>query len=174
MFFILRAQNLFVSTNGGLATTLMLYVLFNIFYALMAIPFGNLSDRIGRRKVIVSGYFLFSLVCLGFLLFNSVFAYIVLFILYGLVYALVVGNQSAFVSDLSSDETRATAIGFFQTVIGICAILSGVLAGLLYDISSNLVFIYGFSLSLLSVILFLVFGNVYKLNSSSSLRRKSS
>ncbi len=172
MFFILRAQNIFGIEGDGLAVTLALYVLFNIFYSSMAIPFGKLFDRIGRRIVMVRGYLLFSVVCLGFLLFNSILAYSILFILYGLVYAMVVGNQNAFVSDLSSPETRATAIGFFQTVIGICAIVSGIVAGLLYDLSSNFTFIYGFSLSLLSVVLFWVFGKVYKQNNSIPIKGK--
>jgi MFS family permease len=162
MFFILRAQEVLSFGTNKIATTLMLYVLFNIFYAGLAIPFGKFSDKIGRRRILISGYLLFSLVCLGFLFFDSLAAYIVLFIFYGTVYAIVVGTQRAYVSDLSSESHRATALGFFQTTIGICAIISGIVAGMLYDLSFSYTFAYGFGLSLISGILFLVFRRAYK------------
>jgi MFS family permease len=57
MFFILRSQAFFTG-KLSVGVPILLYVLFNIFYALFAIPFGGLSDRIGRREVIVFGYFL--------------------------------------------------------------------------------------------------------------------
>ena len=62
---------------------ILLYVLFNIFYALFAIPFGLLSDKIGRRKVIIFGYFIYSLTAFGFAYFNSLKSFIALFALYG-------------------------------------------------------------------------------------------
>ena len=71
---------------------ILLYILFNVFYAVFAVPFGRLSDKIGRKKVIVFGYLLFSLTSLGFALFNSLTTFIVLFALYGMVYAIVDGN----------------------------------------------------------------------------------
>ena len=114
---------------------------------------GKLADTIGRKKVITSGYFLFALVCLGFIIFNSLWIYIPLFILYGLVYATVMGNQRAYVSDLSLGEERATALGAFQTIAGICAIASGIIAGLLYDISTSYAFAYGALLGIIAAIM---------------------
>jgi MFS family permease len=159
MFFVLKATTIFNHQGGYILPVIpiALYVLFNIFYTIFAIPFGRLYDNVGRRKTILSGYILFTIVCTGFLFFSSFFAFIVLFILYGLVYAMIVGNQRAFVSDLSPANLRATALGLFQTVIGITAIISGILAGALYDINSNYIFIFGALTSLTSVILFLIF-----------------
>jgi MFS family permease len=159
MFFVLKSASAFgVSiTKDNLFIPILLYVFFNIFYALFAIPFGKLSDEVGRRRVLLMGYLLFSLVCLGFLFFSSLLAMIFLFISYGLVYAMIVGNQRAFVSDRSPKELRATALGAFQTVIGLASIISGVIAGLLFDINSNFTFIYGAALSFLSVLIFLFF-----------------
>lgn len=154
MFFVLKSMDTFSNMSNKMVIPIMLYVFFNFIYAVFAIPFGKLSDKIGRRKVIVAGYLLFGLVCLGFLFFSSLLAYIILFILYGLVYAMVVGNQRAFVSDNSPSRYRATALGIFQTIMGLCSIFAGVIAGLLFDINSNWVFIYGAVLSLLSFILF--------------------
>jgi len=163
MFFILKASSLFpFDSSTAIATSLLLYVFFNVFYASFAIPFGRLSDKIGRKKVLIAGYFLFSIVCFGFLLFNSLISYIILFILYGLTYALVVGNQRALVSDISPEQLRATALGIFQTVIGIAAIVSSLIAGYLFDINSSFTFVYGALISLVSVASFLFFGRYFK------------
>ena len=162
MFFILRAQEFFTG-RLSIGVPILLYILFNIFYALFAIPFGNLSDRIGRRKVLISGYLLFSLTSLGFAFFNSLIAFIVLFALYGMVYAIIDGNQRAFVSDLSSGELRATALGTFHAVIGLVALPASLIAGFLWqNISPGAVFIYGSTTSIISVILFFIFGSCFR------------
>ncbi len=161
MFFVLKSTSLFNSGiwtgNMKFAMPIMLYVIFNIFYAGLAVPFGRLSDRMGRKMVLVLGYLLFALVCLGFIAFTSLPWMIVLFIGYGITYAMIVGNQRAFVSDVSDERLRATSLGAFQTVIGISAIISGLIAGALYDINTGFTFFYGFALSFVSFILLLVF-----------------
>ncbi len=161
MFFILRAQGLFAG-KLSVGLPILLYVLFNIFYAMFAIPFGALSDRIGRKKVLVLGYLLFSLTSMGFAIFNSFATFILLFALYGMVYAIVDGNQRAFVSDLSSYELRATALGTFHTAVGLAALPASLIAGFLWGLFPELTFIYGSAISLVSVILFVVFRNQMK------------
>ncbi|RKY40264.1 MAG: MFS transporter [Candidatus Omnitrophota bacterium] len=162
MFFILKAQKFF---EGKLSVgiPILLYVFFNIFYAVFAIPFGELSDKIGRRKTLVFGYLLFSLVSLGFIFANSLAAFIILFALYGIVYAIVDGNQRAFVSDLSSEELRATALGTFHTIIGLAALPGSLIAGLLWQINPNITFIYSTGISIISVVLFLSFKNYFRM-----------
>ena len=161
MFFILRAQEFFTG-KLSIGIPILLYILFNIFYALFAIPFGILSDRIGRRKVIVLGYFLFSLTSLAFAFLNSLTAFIVLFALYGIVHALIEGNQRAYVADLSSEKLRATALGTFHTINGLIALPASLLAGYLWQINPTITFVYGFAISIISVILFIVFRNYFK------------
>ncbi|HID25463.1 MAG TPA: MFS transporter [Thermoplasmata archaeon] len=142
MFFIRRAQLLF---TGASAVTMpvLLYVVFNVFYAAFAIPFGILSDRFGRKKTLITGYILFSLLCLGFALLNTFTSFLLLFALYGLVYAIVDGNQRAFVSDLSNRNIRATSLGVFHTTIGLTALPAGLIAGALWkNFSYNAPFIY--------------------------------
>ena len=158
MFFILRAQEFFTG-RLSIGAPILLYILFNIFYALFAVPFGNLSDRLGRKKVLVLGYLLFSLTSLGFVFFNSVIAFIVLFAFYGIVHAIIDGNQRAFVSDLSSGELRATALGTFHAAIGLAALPASLIAGFLWQsITPSAAFIYGSIVSMVSVVLFFVFG----------------
>lgn len=161
MFFILRAREFFTG-KLSIGAPILLYILFNIFYAVFAIPFGTLSDKIGRKKVIVFGYLLFSLTSLGFAFFNSLISFIVLFALYGIVYAIIDGNQRAYVSDLSSEELRATALGTFHTTIGLITLPASLIAGFLWQINPNITFIYGTVVSIVSVVLFITFRKYFK------------
>ncbi|MCP8305203.1 MAG: MFS transporter [archaeon] len=161
MFFILKAQEAFMG-RSSVGVPILLYVLFNISYAVLATPFGILSDRIGKGKVILLGYLLFSLTSLGFAFFDSLIAFIILFFLYGMVYAMIDGNQRAYVSDLASEELRATALGTFHTTIGLITLPASLIAGFLFEIAPNATFVYGSVMSLISVILFLVFRDYFK------------
>ena len=131
MFFILRAQQLFGGVEA-VAAPLLLYVLFNLVYAALAMPIGIWSDRIGRRNVLALGYALFALTALGFAFVSNLAGLIVLFALYGLVYALVDGSQSAFVSDLSHAGVRSTSLGLYYSAVGVAAIVSSLVAGELW------------------------------------------
>lgn len=150
-FFLLR-----IGIESGEKYALLFYAFFNVVYALSVRRFGKISDKIGRRIVIFSGYLLFTLVCIGFVFLGSItgnlaiLAAFLLFILYGLVFALIEGNQRALVSDLS--EYRGTAQGIFQATIGLAAIPAGIIAGLLWVIP-DLTFIYAATLSLLASLL---------------------
>ena len=131
MFLMLRAQGLF-SGAEAVALPLLLYVLFNLVYALFAWPAGIWSDRVGRRRVLALGYALFSLTALGFAFVSSLAVLIALFALYGLVYALVDGSERAFVSDLSPAELRGSSLGIYYAAIGVAAILSSLAAGAIW------------------------------------------
>ncbi len=171
MFFILKAGGLFAG-RLSVGAVILLYILFNIFYALFSVPFGKLSDKVGRETVIVSGYLFFSAVCFGFVFFRSVTAVIILFALYGLVQAMIDANQRAFVSDLSPEGIRATGLGVFHTVIGLAALPASLIAGLLWQkISPSSVFIYGGVMSIISVVMFLVFSRYFKNSRSFRLKQ---
>ena len=72
-----------------------------------------------------------------------------------MVYAIIDGNQRAFVSDLSSRDLRATSLGTFHTMIGLAALPASLIAGFLWRIDPRLTFIYGTLISIVSVVLFL-------------------
>ncbi len=131
MFFILRAQSLF-SGAQAVALPLLLYVLFNVVYAALAMPVGIWSDRIGRKQVLILGYALFALTAIGFAIVSSLAGLVVLFALYGLVFALVDGSERAFISDLSHSRVRATCLGVYYGFVGVSAIVSGLIAGWLW------------------------------------------
>jgi MFS family permease len=128
-FIVLRAQDLNVNV---LEITLML-VLFNLTYALVSTPAGILSDKIGRRRVIVVGWTIYALVYLGFALSTSVWHMWVLFAAYGIYYGIVEGVAKAFVADLVPAERRGTAYGYYQGVVGLMLLPASVLAGWLWD-----------------------------------------
>lgn len=152
MFFILKAQQLF---TGSMATAapLLLYVLFNFVYAALSIPIGIWSDKVGRKKVLAIGYVLFSVTAFGFSAISSLAGMIILFALYGLVYAIVDASQSAFVADLSHSRLRGTSLGLYYSVVGIAAIISGVVAGWLWSWQGpSSVFLLGSAASLLAAL----------------------
>ena len=157
MFFVLRAYEFFSELYVGamvFAIPILLYVFFNLAYTFFSIPCGILSDKLGRKKVLLTGYLLFCLVCLGFTLASSTPMFILLFLLYGLTYALVDGTQRAFISDLAPQELKGTALGTFHTAIGLATFPSGLIAGILWQcIGFNATFFYGFTLSLIAFIL---------------------
>ncbi|MCW3131339.1 MAG: MFS transporter [Candidatus Methanospirare jalkutatii] len=171
MFFILGAMSYFASNasqnNIALVFSIALYTLFNIFYAIFAIPFGKLSDKIGRFNVISAGFLLFSLTCFCFALAVSFTAsnitlplallvFSALFAAYGVVKAILEGNQRAFVADLAVEDAKATALGAFHTSVGLASLLASVLAGILWRFSPSFTFIYGGLLSFSAFVLFIL------------------
>ena len=158
MFFILRAQEAFAD-KLSVGAPILLYILFNIFYAGFAIPFGTLSDRIGRKKVIILGYLLFSLTSFGFACLHSLPAFVILFAIYGIAYAAVNANQRAYISDLAPPQLKATALGVFHTTTGLMALPASLAAGFLWQTVPSVTFIYGGTVGLASVLLFVALGN---------------
>jgi len=111
---------------------ILLYVLFNIVYASHAFPAGILSDRVGRKPVILVGYGAF--VAMGVLLAATphILTLVLGFILYGLSYGMAEGTQRALVADLAPKEAKATVLGAYHTCVGVVKLASGIVAGLLW------------------------------------------
>lgn len=165
-FFILRAQMSFenLSYEETLSLAILLYIFFSIFDASFSTFAGSLSDRIGRRKVILISYLMFVGVFAGFLglSFSSVgnvasfFILLTILALYGLFRAFSDASQKSLISDLSDTQVRGTALGTFETFTGLAAIPAGLIAGALWNIDPIYAFLYGFVLSVISVILFCI------------------
>ncbi|MBU1076511.1 MAG: MFS transporter [Spirochaetes bacterium] len=143
-FLILRSRDI----GFSLMWSLILYLSYNLTSTIFLPVFGKISDKIGRKKVMLTGYFLYALVYLGFGLFRIKGAFFVLWILYGLYSALTEGVEKAYVSDLSKAENRGTALGLFATAIGVGLLPASIIAGFLYTINPSYPFILGSILSL--------------------------
>lgn len=150
-FFILRAKSLGITDSQ----TILLFLLFNVVYAIMAVPFGELSDRIGRRKVISLEFALFSAVCLGFAFSVDIIQIAVSFAVYGVFMGIFGGVPQAYVSEIATQEYKATALGFLATVSAVLALASSVIGGLLWDsFGASIAFGYGAAMGFISLLLF--------------------
>lgn len=158
-FLILRAQNL------GLAikTTIFAYVLFNITYSLLSIPAGIIVDKIGAKKVIITGLFIFSIVYFFFGFINSSMFIWLLFPIYGIYMALTEGVGKAYISLLVPVEKSGTAFGIYQTAIGICSFFASFIAGLMWSyINVRIPFYFGSIMAFIAAILFIGLGRKVK------------
>ena len=127
-FLLLRAQDLGIAGEQ----LLLLYALFNLVEVTLGFAAGNLSDRVGRRPLLVGGYGVFALVYLGFATAQTAVMTWLLFALYGLYSTLTRGVQKAFVADLVHPERRGAEVGTFHMVIGLFALPASLIAGWLY------------------------------------------
>ena len=127
-FLLLRASNLGFDN----ATVLLLYLVFNIVYAVAAWPLGRLSDRVGRKALLVIGYLMYGIVYIGFALASPAVLW-GLFPTYGLYVAFTEGVEKALVSDIAPTDLRATLIGLHATFVGIGLLPASLLAGFLWS-----------------------------------------
>jgi len=128
-FLILRAHNL----GLGTLATVLAYAVYNVVYAAVGWPASILSDRLGRRGILVAGFLIFALVYGGMGLTTGALVVWPLFALYGLYIALTDGVIKAYITDLVPATQRGEALGLYAATTGLMALVSSVLAGLLWD-----------------------------------------
>ncbi len=111
---IVRANELGLSPE----TVLLVYLLYNVVYALSSIPVGMLSDRVGRKSVIAASFVLYGLICIGFIFAGSLWQVAALFAVYGLFVATDESVNKAYISDMTQEKARGTALGAYNTAVG--------------------------------------------------------
>ena len=156
-FIILRGQ------ERGLDVLQVIFMLmtFNLIYAMLSGPLGALSDKIGRRRLIIAGWIAYGLVYLGFALAHTGWQIWTLFSLYGIYYAATEGVAKALIADLVTPERRGTAYGLYNAAIGLTAFPASLIAGLLWQgafgwkgFGAAAPFFFGAALALLAGMLF--------------------
>lgn len=128
-FLILRAQERGLSVTGILA----MLITFNLIYTLVSTPAGALSDRVGRRRLLVAGWLIYAAIYLGFGLAQTALQIWALYAVYGLYYGLSYGTAKAMVADLVVPAVRGTAYGTYHAVLGVLDIPASLIAGLLWE-----------------------------------------
>lgn len=128
-FLILRAQ----TTGVSAPHTLLLWAAFHIVKVLSSIFGGDLSDRLGRRRLIVSGWILYAAVYAGFAFVSHEISVWILFMIYGIYFGLSEGAEKALVADLVPREQRGTAYGLYNLAFGITVFPASLLMGTLWD-----------------------------------------
>lgn len=155
-FFILRANDI------GLALFLipLVYLVYNIIYAAFSIPMGKLSDRIGRKPILIAGILLFGLTALGFGFVANACTIWLLFALYGLFMAVTDGVSRAYVSDLTASNKRGLAFGTYHAIVGITVLPANFIGGFLWHtINVQAPFIYAAIFSVISALLLIFYVN---------------
>lgn len=151
-FLLLKAQE----RGFSVPQVMLLYLIFNVATSILAIPAGKLSDKYGRRKILVPGYLIYGLVYFGFAFLSAKPSILLLFIAYGAYTALIGGAERAFIAENSPSGFKGTVLGLYGMLQGIGLLLSSTIAGLLWvNVNTNAPFLFGGAVGIISAIMIL-------------------
>jgi MFS family permease len=140
MLLLLRAQE----TGLSASELAFLFAGFNLVYALLAVPIGALSDRVGRRPLIFVAWGVYVLVYLGFAYADESWMLVGLFLAYGVFYAAGDGVIKAWIVSLVPEDRRGRAFGLNAAAGGLLLLPASLIAGALYDArGSEAAFLFG-------------------------------
>ena len=128
-FMILQTRN----AGVPLITTILIYAFFNLVAALSSYPAGYLSDKLGRKSVLLTSFLAFLIALIGFAVTKNVFVIALLFALYGVYQGIFRAVGNAFAADFVKAEHRASGIGWFNGTVGLSGLIASILAGIIYD-----------------------------------------
>lgn len=158
-FLLLRAQTLGVS----LAQLPLLWAFLHVVKMSTAAPGGALSDRVGRRPLIIAGWTVYALVYFGFARAETSLHAWLLFGCYGVFFGLTEGVEKAMVADLVGTGVRGRAFGWFHLTIGLTALPASILFGAIWDrLGPATAFGFGAVCSIAAAGLLVVFGGVQR------------
>ncbi len=146
--------------DSGLSDIVVIgvYIFYNLVFALFAYPVGILADKLGLKKIFLSGLFIFSLVYAGFAVNTNLYIFFALFFLYGVYASATEGISKAWISNIVSSTETASAIGTFTGLQSLCTLIASSFAGLLWVLlGAKATFIFTAAMSLLVIIYFFKF-----------------
>jgi MFS family permease len=111
----------------------VLYLIYTAAASLFSLPFGRLSDKVGRKKIMILAYLLWAVICFGAIRGGNLIWIGSLFVLYGMHKAALDPVQKTLAAELAPPLYRASVLGGFQMIIGFCALPASLLAGILWD-----------------------------------------
>ncbi len=153
-FLLLRAKSVGFSDTS----VILLYFIYNFTAAILAIPAGRRSDKVGRKSLLVAGYFVFSLVYVGFAFAGSKAVMVALFVCYGFYTAMITGVERAFISEIAPPALKGTMLGLQSTLVGIALLPASTIAGLLWNaLGASASFLFGAVMSCAAALLLLIF-----------------
>jgi MFS family permease len=139
-FLILQTRDV----GASVETTILIYAGFNLVAALISYPAGFLSDRWGRRNILLLAFLIFFVAYLGFAFTRNIALIALLFAGYGLYQGIFRSVGKALATDFVPDRLRASGIGWYNTTVGLLSLVASLVAGLLWDhVSHTAVFVYG-------------------------------
>lgn len=150
-FLLLRASQL------GVPTSLIpiLWAALHVVKSSSSVLSGALSDRFGRRPLILGGWGVYALVYLGFAVATAAWQVWALFVVYGLYFGMSEGAEKALVADLAPASRRGAAFGWFNAAVGLAALPASIVFGLVWDAyGAEAAFAMGAGIALLSCLLF--------------------
>ena len=149
-FLLLRAKDLEIN----MVTIPILWFFFHLSKTIFSVPGGTLSDRIGRRKVMILGWTLYGLVYLGFAFASQAYHIWLLFFIYGLFFGLTEGTERAWVADLVEESKRGTAYGVYNFSVGMAALPASVIMGFIWKmVGVRWAFSFGAMMALIAALL---------------------
>jgi MFS family permease len=152
-FLLLRAKDLGI----GIISIPILWSIFHLSKTIFSIPGGTLSDRIGRRKVMIIAWTIYGLVYLGFAFASNAYHIWPLFFIYGIFYGFAEGTERAWVADLVEESKRGTAYGAYHFFIGIATLPASLLMGFLWKaLGTKWAFSFGAIMALIAAFLAIV------------------
>jgi MFS family permease len=136
----------------------LVYLVSSVVSVVMAVPLGILSDRLGKEKVLIGGFLIYTIVYFGFGIASGIGTIVALFALYGLYSAATDGIQKAFIADMVDENKKGTAMGIYNALLGVTLLPASLVAGLLYDkVDSHLPFYFGAVMAFLAAVLMIFF-----------------
>lgn len=140
---------------------ILLYALFNVAFVIASIPIGRLGDRIGRTWVIMLSYFIYAVMAAGFIFASAKWEIIVLFVVFGVFYAIDEAQSKAFIADMEPSR-RGSAIGLYNFVTGLVYLPASVIAGWLWMINPAYAFAFAAVVAIAALVVFSVFKNRFE------------